>query len=69
MGVYWAVSDQSVERWYPTEEAARAALQSLALSEGRVAREDGMYVDLTAYNYHTSYARVEVLGESSDENT
>lgn len=61
LGVYWAVSDQSYETWYPSVGAAQAELHALALHHGRVPREDGLYVDLTAPGCHTSYARIERL--------
>jgi hypothetical protein len=48
--VRWAISDQSYVDWYPTLEAATAAIESLAKSEGRVVdHRDGHFpsVDLT----------------------
>lgn len=56
--VSWAVANQSYTEWYPSVEAAKAALLKLARSEGRAPAEDGMYVDLTASGCHSSSAWV-----------
>jgi hypothetical protein len=55
----WAIEDQSYADWYPTEEAAIAALEALAKSERRVVtRREGYWpsVDLTAPGCYPSRA-------------
>jgi hypothetical protein len=56
--VSWAINDRSYEEWYPTTEAAKAALLKLAHANGRVPDDQGMHVDLTAPGCHSSSARV-----------
>ncbi len=56
--VEWAVKDQSYQDWYPSEDAALAALHILAASHGRVPVNG--QVDLTARGCHASYAVVRV---------
>jgi hypothetical protein len=57
--VRWAVEDQSYVDWYPTLEAATAAIEALAKSEGRVVDYREGYlpsVDLTVPGCHPSSA-------------
>lgn len=58
LSVDWAVTNKSYVEWYPTAEAARAALLALAREYGCRPREDGWYVDLTALNCDHSSAHV-----------
>lgn len=57
--VQWAISDQSYEDWYPTTEAAKAALLRLARDCGTAPDATGFHVDLTAPGCHQSSAWVE----------
>jgi len=56
--VEWAVSDHSYEDWYPTTEAAKAALLELARANFRAVNENGFEADLTAPGCHDSRAYV-----------
>jgi hypothetical protein len=60
--VRWAVEEQSTDTWYPSSEAAEAALIALARAHGRVPsrNSDGRFaVDLTCNGCCTSNAWVE----------
>jgi hypothetical protein len=54
----WVNSQYSYQKWYPSVEAAKAALLKLAQREGRVPDRDGFHVDLTAPGCQTSQAWV-----------
>lgn len=56
--VEWAISDRSYMAWYPTTEAAKAALLKVAADNHCVPSDDGFYVDLTAQGCHSSKAYV-----------
>lgn len=58
LDVSWAVSDQSYQEWYPTTEAAKAALLALARKEGCTPSDNGLYVDLTSPGCQPSSAWV-----------
>lgn len=55
LDVTWAVSDLSYVDWYPTEDAARAALHQLAAGTACV---EGDTVDLTSPGCHYSGASI-----------
>lgn len=56
--VEWAISDRSYTAWYPTTEAAKAALLKVAADNHCVPSDDGFYVGLTAQGCHSSKAYV-----------
>jgi hypothetical protein len=63
--VRWAISDQSYVDWYPTLEAATAAIEALAKREGRVVdKREGYWpsVDLTCPGCHPSRAWISTEG-------
>jgi hypothetical protein len=61
--VQWAVADHSYSDWYPTLEAANAALEIIAAGHERLVerRDRGYYVDLTLSGCHGSSAWVAAL--------
>jgi hypothetical protein len=54
----WANSQYDSAEWFPTTEAAKAALLQLARQKGCVPDEDGFRVDLTHPGCHGSSAYV-----------
>lgn len=65
--VLWAVEDHSYCEWYPTTEAAKAALLRVARSNGTTPSEGGFSVDLTVPGCHSSRAYVTRLGNRPEE--
>ena len=55
----WAHSDQDDDVWYPTVEAALAALDAIARGHGRLRAPGDVFVDLTSPGCHSSEAWVQ----------
>lgn len=54
----WALDEHSKDIWYPTAEAAKAALALLAEEHHSAVDGSGFNLDLTAYDSHDSRAYV-----------
>lgn len=63
----WCVPrDANWVYWYPSVEAAKARLLIVARKNGRIPREDGLFVDLTAPGCQSSDCYVTRLGKEAN---